>query len=139
MENADAALATIAACGSSFCSSAAADAATALAADAAMTVVCGSSFCSSAAADAAMDAAALTADANSITGRSISLRPLHFVFIQFLAVLLRLFQNCFFQMFSQHTILINLVHGIAVNDQFPVHIPSPFWYLTILIYEIFPI
>ena len=126
VENADAALATIAACGSSFCSSAAADAATALAADAAMTVVCGSSFCSSAAADVAMDAAALTADANSITGRSISLRPLHFVFIQFLAVLLRLFQNCFFQMFSQHTILINLVHGIAVNNQFPIHIPFPF-------------
>ena len=66
MENADAALATTAACGSSFCSSAAADAATALAADAAMTAACGSSFCSSAAADAAMDAAALTADANPI-------------------------------------------------------------------------
>ena len=66
MENADAALATIAACGSSFCSSAAADAATALAADAAMTAVCGSSFCSSAAAAwAATDAAVLTADANS--------------------------------------------------------------------------
>ena len=63
---ADVALATIAACGSSFCSSAAADAAATSAAVAAMTVVCGSSFCSSAAAAwAATDAAVLTADANS--------------------------------------------------------------------------
>ncbi len=64
----DAALATITACGLSFCSSAAADAAMALAADAAATIAaCGSSFCSSAAADAATaDAAVSTADANSI-------------------------------------------------------------------------
>ena len=60
------ALATIAACGSSFCSSAAAVAEATSAAVAAMTVVCGSSFCSSAAAAwAATDAAVLTADANS--------------------------------------------------------------------------
>ncbi len=64
----DAALATVTACGLSFCSSAAADAAMALAADAAATIAaCGSSFCSSAAADAATaDAAVSTADANSI-------------------------------------------------------------------------
>ncbi len=64
----DAALATITACGLSFCSSAAADAAMALAADAAATIAaCGSSFCSSAAADGATaDAAVSTADANSI-------------------------------------------------------------------------
>ena len=61
------ALATIAACGSSFCSSAAADAAATSAADAATTAACGSSFCSSAAAvwaAADADAAVLTADAN---------------------------------------------------------------------------
>ena len=80
MENADAALATIAACGSSFCSSAAADAAVTSAADAATTAVCGSSFCSSAAADWATDADAAadsTADANYVSFRntgSISLR-----------------------------------------------------------------
>ena len=87
VENADAALATIAACGSSFCSSAAADAATALAADAAMTVVCGSSFCSSAAADVAMDAAALTADANSVKlkmGRSKTLRLFSYYLLSFI-------------------------------------------------------
>ena len=58
----------IAACGSSFCLSSAADAATTLAttdADAAMTVVCGSSFCLSSAADAAMDAATSIADADA--------------------------------------------------------------------------
>ena len=68
---ADVALATIAACGSSFCSSAAADAEATSAAVAAMTVVCGSSFCSSAAAalEMAADAAALTADANLISGK----------------------------------------------------------------------
>ena len=44
------ALATIAACGSSFCSSAAADAAMAAAADAATTAVCGSDICTRAAA-----------------------------------------------------------------------------------------
>ncbi len=62
------ALATITVCGLSFCSSAAADAATALAADAAATIaVCGSSFCSSAVADAAtVDAADSTADANKV-------------------------------------------------------------------------
>ena len=62
---ADVALATIAACGSSFCSSAAADAAATSAADAATTAACGSSFCSSAAAEWVMDAAVSTADANS--------------------------------------------------------------------------
>ena len=60
MADADVALATIAVCGSSFCSFAAADAAMAAACSvadaAATTVVCGSSFCSSAAADAATDA-----------------------------------------------------------------------------------
>lgn len=64
--DADAALATTAACGSSFFSSAAADAEAASAADAATTAACGSSFCSSAAAVwAAADAAVSTADANS--------------------------------------------------------------------------
>ena len=58
------ALATIAACGSSFCSSAAADAAATSAADAATTAACGSSFCSSAAAEWAMDAAVSTVDAS---------------------------------------------------------------------------
>ncbi len=80
-----AALATIAACGSSFCSSAVADAAATLAADAAMTVVCGSSFCSSAAAAlAAADAAALTADANSVKlkmGRSKTLRLFSYYYL----------------------------------------------------------
>ncbi len=69
-ENAAVALATIAACGSSFCSSAAADAAITSAADAATTAACGSSFCSSAAAVwvvMAAVAAALTADANLIS------------------------------------------------------------------------
>ena len=87
VENADAALATIAACGSSFCSSAVADAAATLAADAAMTVVCGSSFCSSAAAGAAMDAAALTADANSVKlkmGRSKTLRLFSYYLLSFI-------------------------------------------------------
>ena len=63
-ENAAVALATIAACGSSFCSSAAADAAITSAADAATTAACGSSFCSSAAAEWAMDAAVSTVDAS---------------------------------------------------------------------------
>ena len=66
-ENVDAALATTTVCGSSFCSSAAADAEAASAADAATTAACGSSFCSSAAAvwaAADADAAVLTADAN---------------------------------------------------------------------------
>ena len=63
-ENADAALATTTVCGSSFCSSAAADAEAASAADAATTAACGSSFCSSAAAEWAMDAAVSTADAS---------------------------------------------------------------------------
>ena len=54
----DAALATTAACGSSFCSSAAADAAVTSAADAATTAACGSSFCSSAVADVAATSAA---------------------------------------------------------------------------------
>ena len=73
----DAALATITACGLSFCSSAAADAAMALAADAAATIAaCGSSFCSSAAADAATaDAAVSTADANYENHR---IRGIHF-------------------------------------------------------------
>ena len=76
-ENAAVALATIAACGSSFCSSAAADAEAASAADAATTAACGSSFCSSAAAVSAADAAAdLTADANTVVlkRRSTTLR-----------------------------------------------------------------
>ncbi len=60
----DAALATTAACGSSFCSSAVADVAATSAADAATTAACGSSFCSSAAAEWAMDAAVSTADAS---------------------------------------------------------------------------
>ena len=48
-------------------------------------------------------AAALTADANPITGRSISLRPLHFIFIQILNVFFCLFLSLFlFQLFSQH-------------------------------------
>lgn len=64
--DADAALETTAVCGSSSCSSAAADAEAASAADAAMTAACGSSFCSSAAAAwAAADAAVMTADANT--------------------------------------------------------------------------
>ncbi len=72
------ALATIAACGSSFCSSAAADAAATSAADAATTAVCGSSFCSSAAAEWGMDAdaaAVSTADANYENHR---IRGIHF-------------------------------------------------------------
>ncbi len=74
MADADAAMvsATIAACGSScFSAAAAADAATAAAcsADAATIAVCGLSFCSSAAADAAMDA-----DANPISKINYSLR-----------------------------------------------------------------
>ncbi len=64
-ENVDVVWVITVACGSSFCSSAAADAATALAVDAATTAACGSSFCSSAVAD--WDAAAVsTADANPI-------------------------------------------------------------------------
>ena len=71
VENADAAWETTAACGLSFCSSAAADAAALSAVDAAMTAACGSSFCSSAAADWAMDAAVLTADANTTQGDGV--------------------------------------------------------------------
>ncbi len=66
VENADAAWAITAACGLSFCSSAAADAAAASAADAVTTAACGSSFCSSAAAAWAVDAAVSTADANPL-------------------------------------------------------------------------
>lgn len=69
-ENVDAVSEAIAACGSSFSLSSAADAATLSAitdVDAATTAACGSSFCSSSAADAAMGAATTSivdADAN---------------------------------------------------------------------------
>ena len=129
------------ACGSSFCSAAAADAAETDSAvmDAETTAACGSSCSSSAAADSATtDADAdlkihqpnlkLMTPAPYGAGVFVYSAPAAMSGRIFLNIFLPVFTSGFFTLFSragiihtilQHTVLINLVNRISVNDQFP--------------------
>ena len=129
------------ACGAFSCFAAAADAAVthSAATDAEMTAACGSSFCSSAAADSATTDA--DADLKIHQSNLKLMTPAPYgagVFVYsapaamsgriFLNIFLPVFTSGFFTLFSragiihtilQHTVLINLVNRISVNDQFP--------------------